>query len=115
MDLNRLIPRSRTLVDGSPQAMLLAIDLHKDFVNVKSVAVSTTLPLKSPSTQSAELDAPQADRFPSDDDAAFGQEIFDIAVAEIEAIVKPDCVGNVRRKTLAFIGIHPTIPAISGS
>ena len=37
---------------------------------------------------------PEADRFPGDSDVTLGEQIFDIPVAEIEAIVEPDGVGN---------------------
>jgi hypothetical protein len=53
---------------------------------------------------------PQADRFTADSYAAFSQEILDIAVTQIEAIVEPDCVADdIRRESLAFVGIHPEI------
>jgi hypothetical protein len=38
--------------------------------------------------------APQADRLPSDDDSPFSQDIFDIAVTEVESIVEPNGIGN---------------------
>ena len=68
--------------------MLLAIDLHKDFVDEEGVAVSLMISLKSTCGQSTKLDAPRANGLPGDDDAAFFQQIFDIPLAEIEAIVQ---------------------------
>ena len=34
------------LIDRSPEIMLLAVDLYKDFVNVESVAVASVFSLK---------------------------------------------------------------------
>jgi hypothetical protein len=53
------------------------------------------------------------DSFSADGDAMFGKQIFDIAVTEIEAIVKPDKLRNdIRRETVALVGIHPPIISI---
>ena len=43
---------------------------------------------------------------------ALCQEIFDIAVTQIESVVEPDSVGDyVRRESVAFVGIHdPSLP-----
>ena len=52
------------------------------------------------------------DRFATDDDFSFRQQIFDISVTQIEAIVEPDCVGeDVRWEPVAFISIHGPILA----
>ena len=46
----------------------------------------------------------------ADDDAALGQEIFDISMAQIESIVEPDGVGDdIGRKSVALISIHRQI------
>jgi len=51
----------------------------------------------------------------ADSDAALGQQIFDISVAEVEAVAEPDGVGNnVRWGTVSFVCIHPPILSISG-
>ena len=36
--------------------------------------------------------APEADRFVTDCDTSFSQQVFDIPVAEVEAIIGPNCV-----------------------
>ena len=41
------MPRSRTLVDSSPQVMLLTIDFHEDFINEEGIAVTSVLTLQS--------------------------------------------------------------------
>ena len=74
--------------------MLLAIDLHEDFIDVEGIAVTSVLSLQAACIDGSELDTPQANRLTSDDDAALCQEIFYISVAEIESIVEPDGVAN---------------------
>ena len=93
--------------------MLLAVDLHEDFIDVESVTVSAMSPLQSPGVYRSKFDAPKADGFPADDDAAFSQDIFDISVTEIEAVVKPDCVtDDVGRESVELIGVHGAILSI---
>ena len=52
------------------------------------------LSLQSAVINGTEFDALQANRFAADSDASFSQEIFDITVAQVEAVVEPDGVGN---------------------
>jgi hypothetical protein len=52
------------------------------------------LSFQSSGVYSSEFDAPEADRFAANCDASLGQQIFDITVAEVESIVKPDGIGN---------------------
>ena len=93
--------------------MLLAVDFDENLIDVEGVAISTVLALQPSRVDGAELDAPEADRFPSDDDPALSQKIFDIPVAQVEAIVEPDSIGNdIRRESVAFIGVHTPILAI---
>ena len=62
------------------------------------------------------FDTPETDRFTADGDAAFGQEIFDISVAQVEAIAEPDGVADdIWRESVTFVCIHPPILAISGN
>ena len=59
---------------------------------------------------------PEADRFSGDDDSSLGQKILNISMAEIEAIVETDRIGNdIWWEAMAFICVHPSILAISGS
>ena len=44
---------------------------------------------------------------------AFSQKIFDIPVAQVEALVEPDSIGNeFRRESVAFVGVHAPSLAI---
>ena len=59
---------------------------------------------------------PEADRFAADGDTSFGQEVFDISVAEIKAIAEPDGVADdISWKSVSFISIHGPILAIWAS
>jgi hypothetical protein len=81
------------LINGPPKILLLAVDLHEDFVDVERVTESPVSLCQSTCVLGSEPDAPEADRFPSDYDPAFSQKIFDIPVAQVEAMVEPDSTG----------------------
>jgi hypothetical protein len=57
-DLKKYINHFAVLVHSPPKVMLLAVDLHKDFVDVEGIAITTVLPLQSSSVYSSELDTP---------------------------------------------------------
>lgn len=69
--------------------------------------------------QSANIDgsefcAPKADRLADDGEASFGQDIFNIPMAEVEATVEPDGIGDdVGRESMALVSIHGPIRPIS--
>ncbi len=102
------------LINGSPQVMILAIDLNEHLIQVSLVTGSRT-----PSTQVireglAELEAPFTNRFVAERDATHPHDLFDIAKAQSEAEVKPHSVANdFGRKTMAAIkrrgGMHQPI------
>ena len=57
---------------------------------------------------------PEADRFASDSDSSLSQEIFNIAVAQVEAVVEPDCItDDIGWESVALVSIHAPILAIS--
>ena len=87
--------------------MLFTVDLHEDFIDEESVAIALMLALQAPGIFGSELDAPEPDGFITDSDATFGQEVFDIAVAEAESVVKPDRVtDDIWWKPVTFVCIH---------
>jgi len=56
------------------------------------------------------------DRFAADGDAAFREEVLDIAVTEVESIVEPDGVGNdVSWKSVSLVDTHEPILPISAT
>ena len=89
----------------------------EDFIDEEGITVASVLSLQSTRVYCAELNAPEVDRFSAGGDATFGEEIFDIPMAEaeveVEAIIEPDCIGNdVWRKTVTFVCIHLPILAV---
>ena len=70
------------------------------------------LSLQTASINGPELDTPEPYRFTGDDDSAFSQEIFDIPVTQIEAIVEPNgVIDDVVRESVSCVGIH--LPMLS--
>jgi hypothetical protein len=54
----------------------------------------------------SEFPAPLPDRLVGDDDSTGEQQLFDIAVAEAEAVVQPDAVADdLGRKTVVFVQV----------
>ena len=93
---------------------MLAIDLQKYFVSVKSVAVATMTSFQSSGIERTELDAPETDRFAGDNDTSLSQKIFEILVTEIESVVEPESVADdVWWEPVPFVGIHLAILSIS--
>ena len=74
--------------------MLLAVDLHKDFIDIEGVAITSVPLFQLSGVYCAKLDAPQTYRLAADRDTTLGQEIFDVAVTQIEPEVEPDGIGN---------------------
>jgi hypothetical protein len=85
-------------------------DPHEDFINEEGVAIASLAPLQSTSKNGSELDTPEANRLAADGDASFSHEIFDIPMAEVEAVIEPDSIGNYNwRKSVTFICVHASI------
>ena len=62
----------------------------------------------------AQFDTPQPDRLLADSATTFSQQIFDIAITEVESIVEPDSVGNyVERGAVALTNFHRLFLPIS--
>jgi hypothetical protein len=90
--------------------MLLAIDFDEDFIDVEGIAVASVLSLQSSGVHSSEFYAPQTNRFSTDHDASLSENIFDIAMTQIEAIVQPDSVtDDVGWESVALVCIHHRI------
>jgi hypothetical protein len=85
----------------------------KDFIDEESVAVTPVFSFQSACINGTEFDAPQPDRFSANGDASLGQEVLNIAMAQVEFVVEPDRVRNdIWWESVSFIGIHPPILAI---
>ena len=74
--------------------MLFFVDLYEDFIDVESVAIASVLAFQAACINGAELDTPETDCLSADSDTPLCQQVFDVAVTQIEAIVEPDCVGD---------------------
>jgi hypothetical protein len=61
--------------------VLLAIDLHEDFIDEKGITVASALSVQSSGVNGAELDAPQANCFAADSYASLSEQIFNITMA----------------------------------
>ena len=100
------------LINSAPQVMLLAIDLYKDFIDEEGISIASVLTFQPAGVNGAELYTQETDRFTADCDASLSEEIFDISLTAIEAIVEPDCItDDVRRASVAFVSIH--LPILS--
>jgi hypothetical protein len=71
-----------------------AVDFHEDFVQIPSIPETTLLLLETPSKVGSEFPTPTPDGFVGNNNAAFGEEIFDITEAQTEAVIKPDGTAN---------------------
>jgi len=94
--------------------MLFTIYSDKDLNDVKRVAIGSVIALQSSSVYCTKFYTPETDCFPANDDASFGQEILNIAMAQVEPKVQPVCVGNdVGRESGTLVCIHGQILAFS--
>lgn len=93
--------------------MRYSVDLQEDFIDEASVATARVLSFQSSSLYSAEFEAPKADGFPADSDTAFSQQVFNIALTEVETTVESDRIADaVGWELVGIVSIQPPIPAI---
>ncbi len=98
------------LVDSPPQVVLLTVDLNEYLINVERIAIAPMFSLQPLGELRSELDTPQPDRFVADSNTSLGQQIFDISVAQVEAVVEPHRVtDNLRWESVSLVCIHPLI------
>jgi len=95
--------------------MLLAIDLHEDLIDEEGITITSVFAFQSTCINGSEFDTPQADRLAGYIDASLGEQVFNITMAEIEAVVQPDGVGNyIWQKSVTLVNIHgPSLPISS--
>jgi hypothetical protein len=103
------------LIHGPPEIMLLAVDLlvrhtGEDLINVEGVAVASVLSLQPAGVNRTKLDAPEADRFAADSDPSLSEQILDVSVTQIEAMVQPHGIADdFGRESVTLISIHHRI------
>jgi hypothetical protein len=92
------------LINCTPEVMQLAVNREKDLIQMPFVArlrTTTTQPLR---ILLAKCATPLADGLVGHDDLSDGHQLFDIAIAEREAIVQPDGVAdNLGGETVALV------------
>lgn len=87
-----------------------------NFIEVEGIAKALVLSPQSAGIHWAELDTPESNCFAGDSNAAFRQEILDIPVTQVEAIVDSDGIRNdIGRKSVTLTGTHGPIRATSAS
>jgi hypothetical protein len=92
------------LIHGTPKILLQALDFHEDFVQIPGIAEATLPPLQLSSIVGTELLTPMSNGFIRDDNAAFGQKIFDIPKAHAKAMIDPHSVADdFRRETVSVV------------
>ena len=85
----------------------------EDLINAEGIAIAPALSFQAAGVNSSEPDAPEADSFWTDSDSSLGQTIFDITVAEIEAIAEPGSVADeLGWEPVPFVRVHPPILSI---
>ena len=74
------------------------------------------LSLQAARINNTEFDTPKSDSFSTDCDGSFGEEVFDVPMAEVEAIEEPDGIRNdVGWESVTFICVHgPILPISDG-
>ncbi len=77
------------LVDGSPKVATLALNRNDNLVKEPAIAARSETSLNTPRVLGPERTTPLTNGLVGDSDPAFGQEIFDIAKAQGEPVIKP--------------------------
>ena len=85
-------------------------NLDEDLIDVERVAEALVLSPQPPGEFRPELDAPKTNRLVADRNTPFGQQVFDISVAQIESMKQPDRVADdVGWKPVALLHVHARI------
>jgi hypothetical protein len=74
--------------------MLLPVYFYEDLIDAEGIAIASMLSLQAAAINGSELDASDPDRFPSDGDSSFREQIFNISMAEVESEAVPDSVAD---------------------
>jgi hypothetical protein len=102
--LKKYINHFTVLVNGSPQVVPLTLDLHEHLVNVERVSISVVLSSQSSRKLRAELIAPQSNSFVANLNTPLRRQVFDIAVTQIETMLKPhDILNDFGRAWVALV------------
>jgi hypothetical protein len=95
------------LIDGTPQVMPVAIDGENHLIQVPLITRTGTATPERIGILLAERAAPFADGFVGHDDPMDPEQLFDIAIAEAEAVIQLDTVANnLGGKTMVFVAFR---------
>jgi hypothetical protein len=94
------------LIERPPQRVTFAVDGEEDRIQMPRIARSGTPAPELIGMGLPELPAPIAHSFARQQNAAFGHELFDVAVAQAKAEVEPNTVaGDVGREPVALLRV----------
>ena len=87
--------------------MLLTRELDEHLIDVERIAETLVFSPQSPGKYRPKLDTPEPNRLVADRNTPFGQQVFDIPMAQVESMIQPHRVADdVGRKTVALIDCH---------
>jgi hypothetical protein len=73
-------------------------------IDEEGIAIASVPPFQPAGINGTELDAPKTNRFSADRDASFSEQVFNVAVAQVEAIIEPDSItDDVGWESMALI------------
>jgi len=119
--LKENIDHVAVLVDCTPKIVPATTDAYEQFVQVPGVTKTPLATFQVSGVLWPKLEAPLADGFVGDRDSPLGQEIFDIAEAQTEAVVEPHGVADDRRRESVSVicghwAVHrPSLPGSASS
>ena len=92
------------LIDSAPQVMAFTIDGQEDFIKMLFVPWLGASMLQLIRVVLPKFQAPLADSFMGDVDAALAQELFHVAIAQRETRVEPDAMADdLAGKAVVFV------------
>jgi hypothetical protein len=94
------------LVNGTPQVHAPAGDPHDHLIEVPSVAPPRPPLPQASREERAEFEHPTADRFIGRVEPALGKRFFDVAAAQGEADIEPNCVLDDGRREAVAAGMR---------
>jgi len=113
--LNQDIDHVTILIDGTPEILPLTLDSDEYLIRVPRVTQPALPPLERTSVVGTKLEAPLADGFVGNSDAALRKEILDVPKAQAKTVRQPDGVADdFSRKSISSVAgrlaVHRAIP-----
>jgi len=118
--LNENVNRVAVLIYRPPLIVQLTPDFDEDLVQVPNVSQVAFATSEAPSVLGPELPTPLPHGLVGHDNAAFRKEFLDLAKAQRESVVQPDCMtDDFTREPVAAVAIrvrfHPRSVTGTGS